>query len=187
MTRSLPLAAAFLGCSLAVPTRAAGPLAPEPGTWWEITSAISVSGKNVPPEVQQKQHTSTSRECLPKKIPDRPPPDTGDCAISDYRHSGARVSFKMACQGGVTGETDLSWTSDTYSGKAVMRGQGIESRIALTGKKVGGDCDANQKARERASAREALRESSAHAADADQADEPQEPQEPVEQEAGKDR
>jgi hypothetical protein len=130
---------------------------------------MSITGKNVPPELQKKVQTSTSRECLPKKIPDRAPPDSGDCKLSDYRRSGSKISFKVACQGGVTGETELVWTSDTYSGKAVMRGQGMENRITIRGKRVGGDCDANDKAREREEARRAVQEGAKEAAASDDA------------------
>jgi hypothetical protein len=154
MNRSVPLAVlAFLACSLAVPSRAADPLAPEPGSWWEVTSQMTLRGANVPPEVQKKPQTTTSRECLPRKIPDRPPPDTGECKISDYRRSGSKVAFKLACQGGITGETELVLTSSTYSGTTVMRGQGMENRITTKGKPLGGDCDANEQARARAARR----------------------------------
>lgn len=141
---------AFLGCSLAAPAHAAGKLPPEPGTWWDITMKVSPRGANVPRELQGKPHVETQRECLPKKIPDRAPPQSDDCTISDYRRSGPRVTFKLKCQDGVTGEAELRWTSDTYSGTTVMRGPGLENRIELTGKKVGGDCDANAKEREEA-------------------------------------
>jgi hypothetical protein len=81
-------------------------------------------------------------------VPDRPPPQSGDCTFTDFKRSGPRVTFRLACQDGVTGEADLLWTADTYSGTTIMRGKGMENRIKLAGKKVGGDCDANQKERE---------------------------------------
>lgn len=140
-------AAAALWCSLVVPARAAAPLPPEPGTWWDVTMEMTLRGANVPPEVRGKPHTQTERECLPKKVPDRAPPQSGDCTVSGFRRSGARVSFKLSCQDGVTGEADLLWTTDTYSGTTVMRGPGLENRITLEGKKLGGDCDANEKER----------------------------------------
>ena len=174
MTRSLPLAAAFLACSLAVPARAADPLAPEPGVWWEITSQMTLRGKSLPPEVQGKPQTSTNKTCLPKKIPDRPPPELeeGDCTISDYKRSGSRITFKLACKGAVTGEADLVMTSETYSGTTVMHGPGLENRITLKGKKLGGDCDANAELRERQAARQAVREAAKQAKDAGEPDEP---------------
>lgn len=152
--RTASLAAlAILGCSLTAPVRAAAPLPPEPGTWWDLTMEITPRGANVPPQAQ-KPHVETQRECLPKKIPDRAPPHSGDCTWTDYRRNGARITFKMKCEHGITGEGDIHWTLDTYSGTTVMRGQGMENRIKVTGKKVGGDCDANAKDREEAEAGE---------------------------------
>jgi hypothetical protein len=101
-----------------------------------------------PPKGPTQTQTQTDRECLPKKAPDRPPPaGNGDCTFSDFVRSGPRVTFKIRCAEGVTGETDLVWTSDTYAGTTLMRGQGMENRIKIKGKKVGGDCDANAQQR----------------------------------------
>jgi hypothetical protein len=140
-------ALALLALSLPVNARGAGaPIPPEPGVWWDVTTQMTVRGANVPPQAQTM--TQTDRECLPKRIPDRAPPNTGECTVSDFRRSGPRVTFKLRCRDGVTGEADLVWTADTYSGTTVMRGQGMENRITTKGKKLGGDCDANQKERE---------------------------------------
>jgi hypothetical protein len=146
MVRFASVAAlALLASSLPVPARAAGaPLPPEPGLWWDVTMEMTM---RLPNAAAPQSHTSTERECLPKKAPDRPPPRSGECTFQDFRRSGPRVTFKLRCENGVTGEADLLWTADTYSGTTVMRGQGMENRIKLKGKKVGGDCDANEKER----------------------------------------
>jgi hypothetical protein len=133
-------AAALLAASPLVLVRAAdGPPAAEPGVWWDVTMEMSIRGAGADPQAE----THTERECLPKKIPDHPPPQSGDCTWSDFRRDGPRVSFKLKCPEGVTGEADLRWTADTYSGTTVLRGHGVENRIAVKGKKVGGDCDAS--------------------------------------------
>lgn len=150
-------AAVLLGCSLAAPAHAAAPIPPEPGLWWDVTTEMKIRGPNVP--AQAKPQVETRRECFPKKLPDRPP-ESSDCQVSDFKRSGGRVTYRSRCQGGITGEADLLWTADTYAGTMIMRGQGMENRITLKGKKVGGDCDANEERR---------REAEEHAAAAEDA------------------
>lgn len=157
MVRFASLAAlALLASSLPVPARAAGaPLPPEPGVWWDLTMEMTM---RLPGTPQPQAHTSTERECLPKKPPDRPPPQSGHCTFADFKRSGPRVTFRLTCQDGVTGEADLLWTSDTYSGTTIMRGQGMENRIKVKGKTVGGDCDANEEERQELAEAEAAAE-----------------------------
>lgn len=136
---------ALLASSLPAPAAAGAPLPPEPGTWWDVTTEMTV---RMPGAAGPQTQTSTQRECLPKKAPDRPPPSSGECTTTDFKRSGARVTFRLKCQDGVTGEADLLWTADTYSGTTIMRQQGLENRIKVKGKKLGGDCDANEEERE---------------------------------------
>jgi hypothetical protein len=158
MRRSATLAvAAALGCSLAVPARGAGPgtaasLPPEPGTWWDVTTEMALRAPSAP--VPARPQVDTRRECLPKKPPDRAP-EEHDCQLLDYRRSGARVTFRMKCPDGVTGEADLLWSADVYSGTTIMRGQGMENRITVKGKKIGGSCDANEERRKELAEKEA--------------------------------
>jgi hypothetical protein len=156
MTRTASLAAAvLLGCSLVVHAHAAAPIPPEPGLWWDITTEMTIRGPNVPAQV--KPQTETHRECIPKKLPDRPP-SSPDCQISDFKRSGGRMTFRSRCAQGITGEADLVWTADTYAGTMIMRGQGMENRITMKGKKVGGDCDASEDLRREAEERAAAAE-----------------------------
>jgi hypothetical protein len=168
MSRSASLAlAAVLGLSLTVQARAAGAAAaipPEPGVWWDVTTEMSIRGANATPQARTQTQTQTERECLPRKIPDRPP-ERGECKVSDFKRSGPRLSFKMKCPQGVTGEADLLWTADTYSGTTIMRAPGFENRITTKGKKVGGDCDANEEERKEAAEREQAAEQAADAGD----------------------
>lgn len=148
--------ATSLASSLYVDAQAADAAPPGgSGVWWEITSELTLilQGASGLP-VAQKQ-ARTDRQCFPKKVPDRLPPQHGFCKLSKFKRKGPRVTFALSCPQGITGKAELRWTADTYAGTMIMRDQGVENRITLTGKKVGGDCDPTATRREQDAAAQA--------------------------------
>jgi hypothetical protein len=115
---------------------------PEPGVWWEQTVEMQSAGFQLPPQ--------TMKVCLPRKQEWTRPPQQEQgpqkCKMTDVNRSGNRMTWKMACEGGTSGEGEMTWTDASYEGKSVMRMQGGEMRMSMKGRKVGGDCDANAEA-----------------------------------------
>jgi hypothetical protein len=137
MVRFAPLAA--LALSLAPAARAAD-IPPEPGVYWETSAEMQMTGMPfaIPPQ--------KSKVCLPKKGTDEQPPAQGGkdqkCKITDMKKSGSRMTWKMKCEDGSSGEGDITWAKDSYTGTMVMRQKGHDMNVKMSGKKLGGDCDA---------------------------------------------
>jgi hypothetical protein len=133
MVRSAPLLALLALAPPAVAGAAGAETPPEPGAFWEA-------------QVEMQMPAQTSRVCLPKKGAEDQPPGARDekCKITDLKRSGQRMTWKMTCRDGTSGEGDVTWGKDTYDGTMRMRTHGQEMRMKMKGKKVGGDCDANE-------------------------------------------
>jgi hypothetical protein len=138
-------AAVRLAALLLVPSfAAAAPPAPterEPGVQWEQTVEMQMSGFSMPAQ--------TSKVCVPKKgMTD--PPGSGrkddKCKVSDVRNVGNKMSWKMACEGEekMSGEGEIVQKADGYDGKMTMRGAQGEMLMKLSGRKLGGECDAGE-------------------------------------------
>jgi hypothetical protein len=135
MVRSASVATLAL-LALAPPTvaRAAGAETPqEPGAYWET-------------QVVRLTPAQTSKVCLPKKgVEDQPPGSRGEeCKITNLKRAGQRMTWEMTCRDGTTGEGDITWGKDTYDGAMKMHTHGQVMRMKISGKKVGGDCDATE-------------------------------------------
>jgi hypothetical protein len=141
MVRFAPLAA--LALALAPAARAAD-IPPEPGVYWESTVEMQMTGMPfaIPPQ--------KSKVCLPKKGADEQPPakNDGKCKITDMKKSGSHMTWKMKCEDGTTGEADITWEKDAYAGTMVMRTKGRDMTTKMSGKKIGGDCDAAEMKRQ---------------------------------------
>ncbi len=138
MVRSASLASlALLSLAPPAPARAAD-VPPEPGVYWEQQVEMQMTGFSMP---AQKQ-----KVCLPKKGVEEPPASRDDqkCKVKDVKRTGERMTWKMECQDGTSGEGDITWGKEAYEGAMTMRTQGQEMRMKMKGKKVGGDCDANE-------------------------------------------
>lgn len=119
--------------------RAADALPKEPGVYWEQSVEMQMAGFAMPAQ--------TSKVCLPKKGLEEPPRnarDDGKCEMTDVKRTGARMTWKMRCKDGTTGEGDITSGPDSFDGTMVMRTQGNEMNMKMKGRKVGGDCDANE-------------------------------------------
>ncbi len=120
-------------------TRAADELPKDPGVYWEQSVEMQMAGFSMPAQ--------KSKVCLPKKGLEEPPrsaKDDGKCEMTDVKRSGSRMTWKMKCKDGTTGEGDITSGPDSFDGTMTMRTQGQEALMKMKGRKVGGDCDANE-------------------------------------------
>jgi len=133
MVRSAPLLALLALAPPAVASAAGAETPPEPGAYWES-------------KVEVQLPAQTSKVCLPKQGAEDQPPGARDekCKVSDLKRSGPRMTWKVSCRDGSSGEGDITWGKDSYDGVMKMRTHGQEMRMRLKGKKGGGDCDANE-------------------------------------------
>jgi hypothetical protein len=135
MSRPASLVLAFSALALVAGT-AAAQSGKEPGVYWEQTVAGEMAGFQMPPQ--------TSKICMPTRQWEEPPRSKDDkCKMTDVKRSGSRMSWKLACEGGVTGEGEMNTTKDAYQGTMSMRTPGGDMRMKMSGKKLGGDCDAS--------------------------------------------
>jgi hypothetical protein len=106
---------------------------PEPGAYWET-------------QVERLMPAQTSTVCLPKKGAEDQPPGSRDeqCKIANVKRAGQRMTWNVSCRDGTSGEGDITWGMDTYEGTMKMHTHGQVMRMKVKGKKVGGDCDANE-------------------------------------------
>jgi hypothetical protein len=106
-----------------------------PGIWWEQTMSGQMGGFAIPAQ--------TSKVCMPKAAWDQPPkPGDDGCTFTDLKRSGKKMSWKMRCQNGMTGEGEMSWTADAYTGVTTMVTPAGEMKMNMKGKRLGGDCEA---------------------------------------------
>ncbi len=135
----------------------------EPGVWWENTVGMTMSGYSAPPR--------TTKVCVPKRQ-DRwtPPEDQGqqDCKMEELKRSGKKTSWTMVCSGGIRSQGDITWSGDSYAGTQTMTTPMGEARMTMTGRKIGGDCDANETRRQVAAQQQEVEARTAAAAQAEE-------------------
>jgi len=133
----LVLLAAFAPAALAAPPPT------EPGVYWEQTVEMQMKGFSMPPQ--------TMKVCMPKGTWDRPPePGDGDdnCRMTDVRKSGSRFTWKVKCKDGTTGSGDMRFGGDRFEGTTTMNTGGQTVHMSMKGRRLGGECDANEGERE---------------------------------------
>jgi hypothetical protein len=152
--------AALLLAALPFVALAAGPAA-EPGVYWEQTVEMQMMGFSMP--------ATTMKVCMPKGAWDQPP-KAGDgddnCQLSEVKRSGPRMTWKVKCKDGTSGSGDMTYGGDTFQGTTVMNTGGQTVRMAMKGKKVGGDCDANEGERRSEEIRQQIDDQQAQQAEA---------------------
>jgi hypothetical protein len=115
----------------------------EPGTYWEQTVQMEAQGFAMPPTKQ--------KVCVPLSGFQDPPGTKGsdDCKATDVVQRGSKMTWKMTCPASkMTGEGEMDHRGDSYSGKVLMKSPDGEMRMVMSGKKLGGDCDAGERKRE---------------------------------------
>ena len=136
MVRTASLAS--LALILTAPPAAGRAEEREPGVYWDQSVEMQMAGFSMPAQ--------THKVCIPKKGLEEPPRGKNDdkCEMSDVKRTGSRMTWKMKCKDGTTGEGDITSGPDTFDGTMTMRTQGQEVHMKMKGKKVGGDCDAGE-------------------------------------------
>jgi hypothetical protein len=109
--------------------------ADEGGVWWETSVEMQGMGMAMP----------ATKVCLPRNGP-KEPPSAGDdpsCKVTDVKNDGLRMTWKMECTGknAMKGDGEMTRTKDGYTGKVNMHMAQGDMVMAMTGKRLGGDCD----------------------------------------------
>ncbi len=127
-------------CAMALVTLVAqNPM--RPGRW-EVTMQMSMA--NMP---MQLPPTKTSSCITAEQLAKDPTSglNTGagsnQCKVTDQKFSGSKVAWKMACTGqaAMTGEGEMTFMGDAYSGAMKMTTPQGAMTMQLAGKRVG-DC-----------------------------------------------
>ena len=137
--RKLSLAAAALTL-WALPTFAASPQ--KPGNW-------QVSMEMDAPDMPMKMPPMTFSHCVTQEDvdnPDRAVPkgkQNSNCKVSDFKTEGKTISWTVKCEGKdpVTGNGEITFDGDSYTGWSKMHMQGQDMTMKWTGKRLG-DCPA---------------------------------------------
>ncbi|MGE3519384.1 MAG: DUF3617 domain-containing protein, partial [Vicinamibacterales bacterium] len=117
---------------------------------WEVTVEMSMpgmpAGMAMPPMKVTQCITPQDAQDPEKLVPRQPQQSNmGDCAMSDYKVDGNKVSWKMACNGRqkMTGTGEFIYTATSYTGTMQMNMEGGNMPGAMTMKYSGkrlGDC-----------------------------------------------
>lgn len=138
MTRRAALPALLALLSVTAPAAAEGGA---PGVYWEQSIEMQMAGFSMPAQ--------TIQVCMPKGTWEEPPkagPDD-DCQLSEVKRTGSRMTWKVRCKDGTSGTGDLTYAPASFQGTMIMQTGGQTLRMAMKGKKVGGDCDAEESKR----------------------------------------
>jgi hypothetical protein len=111
---------------------------------WETTVQMSMA--NMPIQMPEMKAARCVTAADLKKdpatgLPSGAPGDNSACKVSDYKESGSKVTWNMACTGQqpMTGTGELTFDGDMYTGLMKMNGQQGPMTMKLTGKRLG-DC-----------------------------------------------
>lgn len=114
------------------------PAAQGPDDLWEITTKVEMSGMPFAPRPQ------TSRVCLQKgKQEEGVIPKDQNCRMENLRRTGNRTTFHLVCEGKdkMTGDVDITSTSDNYQGsmrmQGTMEGRQVNMTNQYSGRRVG--------------------------------------------------
>jgi hypothetical protein len=136
----MAVASSRVALVLAILSLACAPaLAQEKGNEYEVTVKMEMKGMPMamPPR--------TTKVCVAKNGKDEsyvPMRSGSDCRITDSKKTGNTLSYRMECTGkdAITGEGEVTYATDSYSGKMHMVGKG-ENAFDMTqtynGRKIG--------------------------------------------------
>ena len=104
---------------------------------WEISTRMEMPG--MPSQAHTQTHCYTKKEAeeAQKNIPAAGP--AGQCKILEQTQSGATMTWKMQCEGGMTATGRMTHRRDAYEGVITMAGSGMNMTQHIAGKRVG-DC-----------------------------------------------
>jgi curli biogenesis system outer membrane secretion channel CsgG len=108
-----------------------------PGLYWEQTMAGKMSGT-----ISFNMPAKTSKVCQPKEGFKTPPKSGDDCQFTEMKRSSSKMTWKMTCKNGTSGEGEMTFTPETYTGWMSMTTPAGDMKFDVSGKKLGGDCQA---------------------------------------------
>jgi hypothetical protein len=107
-----------------------------PGNLWNTTSQMSMPGMPaMPPQSMQL--------CTAKEWTQPPPAPAGQtCTQSNFQQTGNKVTWSIACTGemDMTGEGEITFDDDSYTGTILFDAGGMTMTVNLTGTKID-ECD----------------------------------------------
>ncbi|GAA0587659.1 DUF3617 domain-containing protein [Caenispirillum bisanense] len=112
-----------------------------PGETWQVSTAMTMEGMAMPPQVSQV--------CLPKgagaeAAPKGVPADQ-DCRLSDSRTVGATTTMTIVCSGPepMTGTIESTVEGpDAYRTVMKMEMEGVPVTVTSSGRRLGQPCEA---------------------------------------------
>ena len=117
-----------------------------PGGLWEMKMKMDMPG--LPPEVAAQMGNRTMTQCLKpgerKWSEQRNPGDRGDrqCEQTDMKVDGNKVSWKMACKDGTTGEGTVTHNGkDAYKMDMAMNSPRGNMKMQVEGKRLAETCE----------------------------------------------
>ena len=117
-----------------------------PGGLWEIKTKMDMPG--LPPEMAAKMGAHTMTHCVKpgerKWNEQRNPNDRTDkqCEQTDMKTDGNKVSWKMACKDGTTGEGTVTHNGkDAYKMDMAMNSPRGNMKIQTEGKRIADTCE----------------------------------------------
>ena len=110
------------------------------GDLWEVTTQMSMEG------APMALPTQKSKVCVQKDQFPVTADERHKCTNSEFKKEGSKVTWKSACEGGMTGEGEITYSdADNYTGTLKFTSpQGIMT-AKLTGKNLGTPCEVKQK------------------------------------------
>jgi len=126
------------GATLSLPAMAPGAGLMKPGLW-EITTTMEMAGMPFQQPPQTVRHCVTPQEA---RDVEKTVPKDEHCKITDLKSSANKVSWKLACSGGMAGkgEGEIEYQGDSaYKGHTRMQAEGMTMNMKYQGKRIG-DC-----------------------------------------------
>ena len=120
---------------------------------WEVTVEMQMpnmpAGMKMPPMKSTQCVTKEDAADPNKMVPSRPERGRtpSDCKVSDYKASGNKVTYNVACTGAqpMSGTAEFVYEAETYNGTMVMNmsmergGSSMPMTMKYAGKRLG-DC-----------------------------------------------
>ena len=117
-----------------------------PGGLWEIKMKMDMPG--LPPEVAAQMGNRTMTQCVKpgerKWSEQRNPNDRGDrqCEQTDMKVDGNKVSWKMTCKDGTSGEGTVTHNGkDAYKMDMAMNSPRGNMKMQMEGKRIAEVCE----------------------------------------------
>jgi hypothetical protein len=106
--------------------------------YWEMTSTMEMPGMPMQMPPTKIKHCYTKEEV---KDPTTAVNTDKNCKVTDLKHSGNKVTWKMKCTGERSGEFsgDTVFKKDSYVSNMKMSSEGMTIKMQVNAKRLG-DC-----------------------------------------------